>query len=288
MRMDYRDYLEKIKFPEEAAKLFWQIHSSFADSEDEAKMKECYAAYDAGDEAFGAWMLPVAEREGVTPEMMTLYLYLRMTERTLENYRRLGIPDEHFYINMCSMSGCCMLCYERDGVYGLSQTTYRQWQRLMLDTELFNLGRLQFQLRSYDVDIEIDGHFAPAGTTVLAVHIPRYLPLTEEACDASYAWAKEFFGKYFGMKEFIFGCSSWLLHPWMQEVLPPDSAIIRFQKTFKILSVTQSVTSAVNWIFPGYADKDISEYPTKTSLQRAAIRQIRENKPIGTAFGVRL
>ena len=139
-----------------------------------------------------------------------------------------------------------------------------------------------------DYAIDVEGLQVPAGTTVLSVHIPRYLPLDEEACEKSYAWAKNFFREIFGIKTCVFICGSWLLHPWMQEVLPESSAIIRFQKKFKLYWVEQNVAAAVGWIFPNCKDKDISQYPTDTSLRRAALQRIREGGTIGIARGVRL
>ena len=186
------------------------------------------------------------------------------------------------------MTVCTQVCYERRGIYGIDQNVYRRWQRYALDGTLFRLGRLEFQLVDIDYDIDVEGLRVPAGTTVLSVHIPRYLPLDEGACEKSYTWAREFFREIYGMEKCVFICGSWLLHPWMQEVLPESSAIIRFQKKFKLYWVEQNVAAAVGWIFPNCKDKDISQYPTDTSLRRAAVQRIREGGTIGVAHGVRL
>lgn len=286
--MDYKKYVEKIKLQPQAAETFWDLHSRSVDAAFEKRIAESFAAYDAGDEAFGAYLQEFASVEGVTPEQINLYVFLRLSERTWNYYQEKGIEEDVFYESMYSMTVCCQVCYDRLGIYGIDQQTYRRWQRYVLDGTLFRLGRLEFQLKELDMDVEIDGVTAPAGTTLLSVHIPRYLPLNEEECERSYAWARVFFREHYGMEQCIFVCGSWLLHPWMQEVLPETSAIIRFQKKFKLLKVDQNVAAAVGWIFPGYADKDISEFPADTSLRRAAIAQIKEEKPIGTALGVRL
>ena len=268
--------------------MFWRLHSRSGDTAFERRVVEGFAAYDAGDEALGEYLHTFAAAEGVSPEQMNLYVFLRLSERTWNYYQEKGIGEDVFYESMYSMTICCQVCYDRLGIYGIDQQTYRRWQRYVLDGTLFRLGRLEFQLKVLDEDIEIGTVKVPAGEKVVSVHIPRYLPLKEEDCEKSYACAREFFRRYYGMETCVFVCHSWLLHPWMQECLPEPSAIMRFQKKFKLLRVEQNVDSAVSWIFPGYEGKPVSEYPADTSLRRAAIDRIRRGMPIGTAFGVRL
>lgn len=286
--MNYQEYVEKIRLQPPAAEIVLTLHSRSGSDAFEGKIQESFAAYDQGDEVFGEYLKGFAEAEGVTPEQLNLYVFLRLSQRTWEYYQQKGIGLDVFYETMYSMTVCCQVCYERIGIYGIDQQTYRRWQRYVLDGTLFRLGRLEFQLKAAEFDMEIQGRTILAGTTVLSVHIPRYLPLAEDACEASYAWARRFFREYFGMEECIFICHSWLLHPWMQEVLPEDSAIVRFQKKFKLMQTAQNVNSAVNWIFPGYAGKDISQFPRDTSLRRAAIARIQEGKTIGVGYGIRL
>lgn len=286
--MNYQEYLDKIQLQPQAAELFFRLHSRSSDPGFGNRLKESYEAYDRGDEAFGESLKEFAEAEGVTPEEMNLYVYLRMSERTWENYRQRGIDLETFYTNMYAMTCHCQLCYDRHGMYGFDQTAIRYRLRYLLEEKLFRLGRLEFQRNWYDHDITVDGVTAKAGSTVLNVHIPGYQPLTQEGCDRSYAWAREFFRKYYGIEQCVFVCSSWLLHPWMQEVLPETSAILRFQNSFHLLEVRQDVETAIRWIFRGFEDRELSQLPRNTSLQRAAVERIRAGGTIGTAFGARL
>ncbi len=286
--MDYQKYVSAIRLQPEAAELVLRLHRRSGDAAFEERVAESFRAYDLGDEAFGEYLKEFAATEGVTPEQINLYVFLRLSERTWAYYQQKGIGEDVFYESMYSMTVCCQVCYERLGIYGIDQNVYRRWQRYVLDGTLFRLGRLEFQLVDIDYAIDVEGLQVPAGTTVLSVHIPRYLPLDEEACEKSYAWAKNFFREIFGIKTCVFICGSWLLHPWMQEVLPESSAIIRFQKKFKLYWVEQNVAAAVGWIFPNCKDKDISQYPTDTSLRRAALQRIREGGTIGIARGVRL
>lgn len=286
--LDFEKYIETIRLQPQAAESFRKLHSRSGDPAFEARVAEGFTAYDQGDEVYGQYLAEFAAEEGTTAEEMNLYSFLRLSERTWAYYQQKGIGEDVFYESMYSMTVCCQVCYERLGIYGIDQNVYRRWQRYVLDGTLFRLGRLEFQLVDIDCDIDVEGLRIPAGTTVLSVHIPRYLPLDEGECEKSYAWAREFFREVYGMEKCVFICGSWLLHPWMQEVLPESSAIIRFQKKFKLYRVEQNVASAVSWIFPNCKDKDISQYPTDTSLRRAAVQRIREGGTIGIARGVRL
>ena len=286
--LDFEKYIEAIRLQPQAAESFRKLHNRSGDPAFESRVAEGYAAYDQGDEIYGQYLAEFAAEEGTTPEEMNLYSFLRLSERTWKLYQEKGIGEDVFYESFYSMTVCCQVCYERVGIYGIDQVTYRKWQRYVLDGTLFRLGRLEFQLKEFDYDIDVCEFHIPAGTTVLSVHIPRYLPLKDEECEKSYAWAREFFREFYGMEQCIFTCGSWLLHPWMQEVLPETSSIVVFQRKFKLFRVEQKVESAVNWIFPGYGDRDISEYPTDTSLRRAAIERIKTGKSIGVAWGVRL
>ena len=286
--LDFEIYMKRIDLPPEAVASFRKLHSRIEDAAFEARVADGFAAYDQGDEVFGQYLAEFAAEEGITPEEMNLYIFLRLSERTWQYYQEKGIGEDVFYESMYSMYVCTRVCYERTGIYGIDQKTYRRWQRYVLDGTLFRLGRLEFQLKSLEYDVEVEGVTVPAGQTVLSVHIPRYLPLDEAECEKSYAWAREFFREYYGMEQCVFFCGSWLLHPWMQEVLPETSSIIKFQKKFKLLEVIQNVDSAKAWIFPGYETKEVSELPTDTTLRRAAIDRIKNGKPIGVARGIRL
>lgn len=286
--LDFEKHIEAIRLQPQAAESFRKLHSRSGDPAFEARVADGFAAYDQGDEVYGQYLAEFAAEEGTTAEEMNLYSFLRLSERTWKLYQEKGIGKDVFYESFYSMTVCCQVCYERIGIYGIDQVTYRKWQRYVLDGTLFRLGRLEFQLKEFDYDIDVDEFHIPAGTTVLSVHIPRYLPLKDEDCEKSYAWARSFFREFYGMEQCIFTCGSWLLHPWMQEVLPETSSIVVFQKKFKLFRVEQKVESAVSWIFPGFAGRDISEFPTDTSLRRAAIERIKTGKSIGVAFGIRI
>ena len=141
-------------------------------------------------------------------------------------------------------------------------------------------------------DIEVDGKSVKEGETCISVHIPRFDSFEEEACEASYARAREFFKKFYNMDNIIFICHSWMLYPWLCEVLRETSTIARFQKKFKIIQVDES-DAGIGWIFGSGAGlgkkvESIEEYPEDNSLRRAAKQRLREGKKLGAGLGARL
>ena len=140
--MDYQKYVSAIRLQPEAAELVLRLHRRSGDAAFEERVAESFRAYDLGDEAFGEYLKEFAATEGVTPEQINLYVFLRLSERTWAYYQQKGIGEDVFYESMYSMTICCQVCYERLGIYGIDQNVYRRWQRYVLDGTLFRLGRL--------------------------------------------------------------------------------------------------------------------------------------------------
>ena len=214
-----------------------------------------------------------------------LVMYIGLSKQLKEYYREAGIDESVWRGSMMDLKYKLLECKEVYNLWGVFTT----WFDGFFHMTRFALGRLQFDMATFgryynknDVVLTPESH-------VLGVHIPRTMTkLDRQSVKQSYARASEFFRDWVGDNKTVFICGSWLLHPWMQEVLPESSAIIRFQKKFRLYWVEQNVAAAVGWIFPNCKDKDISQYPTDTSLRRAALQRIREGGTIGIARGVRL
>ena len=79
------------------------------------------------------------------------------------------------------------------------------------------------------------------GDPVIAVHIPKGEPLTAEACNDAFGQAREFFAKFYPEYNYqYFTCHSWMLDPVLNDILPPDSNIIAFQRRFQCVAQNQS------------------------------------------------
>lgn len=125
------------------------------------------------------------------------------------------------------------------------------------------------------------------GDPTLSVHIPANGPLKHEACRDAYVQALEFFPKYF--PEFAwktFWCRSWLLDRQLQDLLPPESNIVRFLQDWRLLpapeaSDAQTIERAFGWTV-----KDPFQEPIRTSLQRTLIEHMRAGHRWRDAVGL--
>ena len=97
--------------------------------------------------------------------------------------------------------------------------------------KIFRLGRLQFAFEECEYDAPQLG--LRKGDPVIGVHIPADGAMTPEACDESFALAREFFAKYYPDYAYRgFTSHTWLLDPELKKLLNENTNIIRFQERF--------------------------------------------------------
>lgn len=247
-------------------------------------------AYDRGNEAFGEAIATVAKLENITAEELNLYIYILLYIRIYSRYREKNIPDNIFFDTVRrEVETIAGLCFKELGFYGIQQNKYRAWMRFSIDGRLFSLGALNFEIR-YDSEFcgEVDGVTLEKGDTHISVHIPRYEKLSEESCEEAYRQAREFFKTHFGLEKIIFLCHSWMLHPWLEDVLPKTSGIIKFSEKYKKIEVEEHLAEVKYWIFPDDENTPLEALPQNTSLQRAFIEKARAGESLGVACGIRI
>lgn len=285
--MDFNYYFDRIGLREEGRKSFWDIHEKLRDEKYAKTLGEAFSAYDEGDKAFEAFMLPLVDELGHPIEVLTMYFFIRISERTLAEYKVRGYDEEIFYDTMNEMEISSRLGLDRHDVYGIPQHPERPWDRLLLDCKIFRFGRLQFEIFKAPVAAEVDGKKISKGEPCINTHIQGYSPLRDEECEAAYELARKFFRKYFGIETCVFFCDSWLLHPWLSECLPESSSIVKFQSKFKILEVMQKPEEAIQYVFfKKFSDPNL--YPEDTTLRRLVKQRLLDSAPLGMALGVRL
>lgn len=62
-------------------------------------------------------------------------------------------------------------------------------------------------------------------------------------------------------------CGSWLLAPALKKLLPENSRILRFQKSFVLTSQEADSPGALDWVY-GRRDIPFADIPEDTFLQR--------------------
>ncbi len=153
---------------------------------------------------------------------------LFMCEALKERYIQKGIPENILLDTLSDIVIWLDIWSELKGELYLGELA---WLQRHLNMEIFRLGRLQFAFGCCEENLP--DYDLKKGDPVIEVHIPAGEPLTVEACQESFAMARDFFAKYYPDYAYqYFTCHSWLLDPTLQELLDENSNIIRFQKMF--------------------------------------------------------
>jgi len=105
----------------------------------------------------------------------------------------------------------------------------------------------------------------------LYIHFPGGSPLVHDLCGESFELAMEFFPRHFPERPYrCFCCDSWVVNSRLQELLPPTSNLVRFQREVYLLPYETHDEQLVNVILGGVPE-DPSEAPKDTALQRALL-----------------
>lgn len=281
--MDFEVYLNEIEICDGGREVFEFLNAKV----DSDMIALAYDAYDAGDDAFAAYLEDFAKAQNVTTEEANLFWYLHLSSRTYRLYQEKNIDDSVFYATMKAFAGACVRCYEKFGVYGIQQRVYRAWYRRQLAGILFRIGRLEFEIVCSNYDVTLEGFSLAKGDTCISVHIPRGEALDPCESEAAYALARDFFKEKFQISPCVFYCGSWLLHPWISEDFTESSRIVQFQKQYTLVDVIQDEVIVRDWLFDN-SDAPFEALPVRTSMHKAAQRRLINGLPIGQAKGYRL
>ncbi|HEY8389929.1 MAG TPA: acyltransferase domain-containing protein, partial [Clostridia bacterium] len=172
------------------------------------------------------------------------------------------------------------VCVKETGICGLKELN---WLAEPIQLKIFRLGRLQFQSTITEEDYTYNDILIPKGSKAYNIHIPAGEPLNENACTQSYDSATTFFSS----ESIICLCSSWLLSPVLDELLPSSSNILRFKSRYKIISVNPENRSAERYLF-GSIEDDIQKYKPTSSFAAKVKQRLEKGMPIGSAFGIYL
>lgn len=117
------------------------------------------------------------------------------------------------------------------------------------------------------------------GDPVLHIHIPGGEPMDYDQCGEAFRRALEFFPRHFPDYRFTaFMCGSWLLNTALQDLAPPTSNMVRFQREVYLFPLGIADDSLPSALFGGLRRKmphDLSNAPRATSLQRAYLDAVQ-------------
>jgi hypothetical protein len=146
------------------------------------------------------------------------------------------------------------------------------------------IGRHSFTRAHLGLGDGVSGH-------VLMIHIPPIGPLDARASEESVADATRIFRECYPEEPLsAFVCTSWLLDPQLNEYLPAESNIIRFQRRFSMLPLLPSEDPSEGdrelmrlglQVAPpsgAFELEDLDRIPQDTTLQRAFVHHLRSGR----------
>ncbi len=121
------------------------------------------------------------------------------------------------------------------------------------------------------------------GDPVLNLHIPSGSPMSHQACGESFRTALAFFPRHYPDYHFAaFHCGSWILNTWLEEVLPPTSNLVRFQREVYLYPIPLWPPTMIDRAF-GKLPEDLRQAPRDTQLRRALLEVLEAGRelPVG-------
>jgi len=206
-----------------------------------------------------------------TSDTVLLAAYLEAAPTVADWMIRRGVPAATVAATLGDVGRHLRLHRARTGSFGLDAAW---WLAAVLSGTLFQLGRLQFQVRRPRPE-EPQPPVA-LGPWFLDVHIPEAGPLCPEAVDDSFRHATAFFARHFPKQPARTAiCNSWLLDPFLADHLPPTSNIVMFGRSFTPYGEpVDDELDAVYFTFGVRSLDVLDRLPRKSSLQRLVLDRI--------------
>ena len=212
-----------------------------------------------------------------------------------EYYRSNGFPEIMFDEISCDLA-VWMKTMDADlGFYGLTWRIF-EWVQACLTGEIKQFGRLQCNdIHEFAVDKTFYRNssgqleFVPGKQQLdypavigfhdpcINLHIPAIGPLNYDACVASIKSMVDFSLKFHPEYDFrAVVCYSWLLDTQFQQILPPDSNIVQFQKLGHHFDMPdRSEDREIRWRLWGAKARDgiiaLDELECRTAMQRNVV-----------------
>lgn len=210
-----------------------------------------------------------------------LLAYLYLCESMAQGAKQRGIPDE---VITETLKDLVIWTENFTGVKGSLYLGELGWLKIHMTGTMFRLGRLQFRMAPAFRDIPEAG--VKQGDNVMEIHIPRGEKMTAEECDRSFAWAKEFFPRYFPEYSFsCYTCWSWLLDDTLKEFLAEDSNILRFGARFTKVYKKEGYFFTDSVFGFGVGEEKVGEAVCRSSFAQKLKDAVLAKKPFYITLG---
>jgi hypothetical protein len=285
-------FMTEIGFDDEAIEaLSSDLERMLAEPESKAIIEKQVALYETDvNRNYGEILSETdraAEIAGVHKYSAELMIFILFSKHLRALYRERGISDRIWFDSMCDLKWKLWECKAVKGSWGSFVAT---WFPGFFNLTRFALGRLQFEIVEFDGEYEKDGKKLKKGDKVINVHIPRTLtPLDKKSRDDAYAQAAEFFSGMTDGAPIAFVCSSWLLYPEAEKILPAHSNIRGFMADYDVIrsKVDEEGDYHNMWrLFDMDFTGDFKDYPEDSSLRRAYKKFLLDGNRTGSGYGV--
>ena len=233
------------------------------------------------------WSLPILpDRLGPIGRFFPLHVLLSAVGVLREWHRHRGVDDKISWATLRDLGRGVAIHRATYGCGGLDKAS---WLTHHFRGELFELGRLQFELQTLtapprtpmcwydDAESARRGVGFRPGDAALGLHIPATGPLTPQACDDSLALARTFVARHFPdpMRRLVV-CTSWLLDEQLADYLPAGSNMVRFQRRFTMVpGAPDDDHEPLRFVFR-HVPPDLDQLARDTTLQRALADHLRD------------
>lgn len=254
---------EAIHMPEEATRAILEADRTIAPDLDLTALTR--------EESWAEGRKSVKEHLGEDPDgFRELACMLRCALSARETFGDLGFREEVYYDTMACFTRFVTEHMESYGRYGFDRGF---WTVRQVSCKLFRIGALEYELISQE------------GKPVISLHIPSDADLSREALRSSYLTARESLDRAFPeYRSAPMYCHSWLLSPTLAELLPEDSRILGFQRSFRVTPMERYNEEYLKWVFKN-PDLPMERWPEHTSLQRKLKAFLRSGGRLADARG---
>ena len=180
-------------------------------------------------------------------------VFLEVLPHVREYHRAHGISETDSRVILADLGRHLAGHRRRSGRPGLDPPN---WLNFAFRGMIYQLGRLQFERvpLGEQMSLSMTALGSPCAPTDLAlsVHIPDFCgPLEPEAVGDALHLAAGFFERHFPSERYDFAiCHSWLLGPQLDEHLPRESNIMRFQRRFTPAYATENNETFLRFVCP--------------------------------------
>lgn len=162
--------------------------------------------------------------------------------------------------------------YEKDGNQ-LTAHTFNEKGLLVMTPQTFDLSRLTLLYSKEDI--------------VATIHIPAGGKLTPDIVDASIQEAKQVLPQFFpDMNIRAIVCQTWFLDTQLQDILPPESNMLKFQKKFDLVMAADNQNHSIFDHIFNVKPTALENLVPKNNFQKTMLERALRGEKLYWCFGI--